>query len=92
MSTRDSKASIVAFPTLSCSLNSLPNATNLQGLPLHPSMYAQRAAESEAKLQKAFQSKSGVSPQNMQSALYSMPPSSSTCDHTLMMRKPQKSK
>ncbi|KAG7095074.1 hypothetical protein E1B28_005863 [Marasmius oreades] len=92
MSSRDAKASIVAFPTLSSSLNALPNATNLQGLPLHPNMYAQRAAESEAKLQRSFQSKSGSSPQNLQSALYTMPSSSSSCDHTLMMRKPQKSK
>ncbi|KAI3610777.1 hypothetical protein WG66_006812 [Moniliophthora roreri] len=78
------KASIVAFPTLSSSLNQLPGASNLQNLPLHPSMYAQRAAESEAKLQKAFQQKTGFS-QNSQSAVYTMPPSSPPND-TLMMK------
>jgi len=38
---------IVAFPSVSSSLHSLPQATNIQ---LHPNMYAQRAAESEAKV------------------------------------------
>ena len=45
---------IVAFPSVSSSLHSLPQATNIQLHPNmyahHPNMYAQRAAESEAKV------------------------------------------
>lgn len=41
---------IVALPSLSCSLSSLPQAKNMNNVSLHPTMYAQRAAESEAKV------------------------------------------
>ena len=40
---------LVALPSLSCALSSLPQATSLDSVSLHPSMYAQHAAESEAK-------------------------------------------
>ncbi|KIM54928.1 hypothetical protein SCLCIDRAFT_1221538, partial [Scleroderma citrinum Foug A] len=41
---------LVSLPSLACSLSSLPNATSMDGISLHHSMYAQRAAESEAKV------------------------------------------
>ena len=41
---------LVALPSLSCALSSLPQATSLDSVSLHPSMYAQHAAESEAKV------------------------------------------
>ncbi|KAF9004539.1 hypothetical protein BDQ17DRAFT_396354 [Cyathus striatus] len=47
-------SNFVAFPSVSSSLHSLPHATSMQNVSLHPNMYAQRAAESEAKLQKAL--------------------------------------
>ena len=52
MTSRDSTkpASIVAFPSVSSSLHSLPQATSIQNVNLHPNMFAQRAAESEAKV------------------------------------------
>lgn len=40
---------LVALPSLSCALSSLPQATSLDSVSLHPSMYAQHAADSEAK-------------------------------------------
>lgn len=42
--------SLVALPSLSCALSSLPQATSLDSVSLHPSMYAQHAADSEAKV------------------------------------------
>ncbi|PPQ98592.1 hypothetical protein CVT26_013774 [Gymnopilus dilepis] len=47
MTSRDSTkpASIVAFPSVSSSLHSLPQATSIQNVNLHPNMFAQRAAE-----------------------------------------------
>ncbi|KAF8552640.1 hypothetical protein OG21DRAFT_1443188 [Imleria badia] len=45
---------LVALPSLSCALSSLPQATSLDSVSLHPSMYAQHAAESEAKLRKVL--------------------------------------
>ncbi|KAF8628926.1 hypothetical protein AX15_003645 [Amanita polypyramis BW_CC] len=54
-------SNLVAFPSVSASLCSLPNATSMQNIALHPSMYATRAAESEAKLQKALSSKANSS-------------------------------
>lgn len=56
MSSRDSSSSkgvpsnLVAFPSVSSALNSLPQATSIHNVSLHPNMYAQRAAESEAKV------------------------------------------
>lgn len=41
---------LVALPSLSCALSALPQATSLDSVSLHPSMYAQHAAESEAKV------------------------------------------
>jgi hypothetical protein len=43
-------SSLVAFPSVSSSLHSLPHATSMHNVSLHPNMYAQRAAESEAKV------------------------------------------
>lgn len=44
------KKGLVAFPSVSSSLNSLPRATSMSNVSLHPNMYAQRAKESEAKV------------------------------------------
>lgn len=41
---------LVALPSLACSLSNLPQATSMDCVSLHPNMYAQRAAESEAKV------------------------------------------
>ncbi len=44
---------LVALPSLSCALSSLPQARSLDGIAIHPtSMSAQRHAESEAKVHK----------------------------------------
>ncbi|KAF8730058.1 hypothetical protein AX14_005752 [Amanita brunnescens Koide BX004] len=62
MSAKQSPPSnLVAFPSVSASLCHLPHATSMQNVALHPSMYANRAAESEAKLQKALSSKANSS-------------------------------
>ena len=56
MSTRDAAkppSNMIAFPSLSSGLHSLPQVTSLQNVSLHPNMYAQRAAESEAKVSTA---------------------------------------
>jgi len=53
MTTRDATkppSNMIAFPSLSSGLHSLPQVTSLQNVSLHPNMYAQRAAESEAKV------------------------------------------
>lgn len=44
---------LVALPSLSCALSSLPQATSLDSVSLHPSMYAQHAADSEAKARRS---------------------------------------
>jgi len=49
MSSKNSGASIVALPSVSSSLHTLPNATSIHNVHIHQHMYAQRAAESEAK-------------------------------------------
>jgi hypothetical protein len=41
---------IIALPSLSCSLSSLPHAMSMDGVSVHPTMYAHCAAESEAKV------------------------------------------
>ncbi|TFK23303.1 hypothetical protein FA15DRAFT_705563 [Coprinopsis marcescibilis] len=56
---------LVSLPSLSSSLHALPQATSLDGVNLHPSMYANRAKESEAKLQKAL-SKQAANQQQQQ--------------------------
>ncbi|KII83998.1 hypothetical protein PLICRDRAFT_46790 [Plicaturopsis crispa FD-325 SS-3] len=45
---------ITALPSLSCALSSLPQAKSIANVSLHPTMYAHRAAESEAKLKTAL--------------------------------------
>ncbi|KIJ64006.1 hypothetical protein HYDPIDRAFT_28899 [Hydnomerulius pinastri MD-312] len=88
---------LVALPSLSCALSSLPQATSMASVSLHPSMYAQRAAESEAKLKKVLSKTAASSPQN-NSAIppYMNPPSynpnSPGSSPPLMMRKSQKPK
>ncbi|KAJ8454867.1 hypothetical protein ONZ45_g17728 [Pleurotus djamor] len=85
-----SKPKIVALPSLACSLSSLPQAKSINNLSLHPSMYSQRAAESEAKLQRAL-SKSASS-QNSSQPSYALPPqpeSPSNANSPLMMRSKQ---
>ncbi|KAJ7244400.1 hypothetical protein B0H12DRAFT_1129390 [Mycena haematopus] len=88
MSSRDAsnKKGLVAFPSVSQSLHSLPRATSMSNVALHPNMYAQRAKESEAKLQHAF-TKPTLNPNS--------PLPCQPTQHTaapLMMRAPQKSK
>ncbi|KIY72552.1 hypothetical protein CYLTODRAFT_417753 [Cylindrobasidium torrendii FP15055 ss-10] len=81
-------SNLLAFPSLSSSLHTLPQATNLQNVALHQNMYGKLA--SEAKLQKALNANSKSQPQ-----AYPTRPStpSQCCDSShLMMRKPQKSK
>ncbi|KAH8827621.1 hypothetical protein DL96DRAFT_1599684 [Flagelloscypha sp. PMI_526] len=80
-------SSITAFPSLASSLHSLPNATSLHNLPLHPSMYATRT-DGEAKLQKALSKTAGTPSYSTQPPL-SAPDASSL---PIMMRKSQKSK
>jgi hypothetical protein len=41
---------LVALPSLSSGLSSLPQAKSMDSVSLHPNMYAQRAAQSEAKV------------------------------------------
>ncbi|KAF5309836.1 hypothetical protein D9619_010528 [Psilocybe cf. subviscida] len=82
------KASIVSFPSLAHALNSLPQANNLQQVQLHHNMYAQRHSESEAKLQKAFLSKtvSNMAPP-MQPHVYQRPaPPDNSADAPITMR------
>ncbi|KAJ2918109.1 hypothetical protein MD484_g2289, partial [Candolleomyces efflorescens] len=45
---------LVSLPSLSSHLNALPQATSMSNVALHPHMYANRAAESDAKLAKAL--------------------------------------
>ncbi|KAI0075603.1 hypothetical protein K474DRAFT_1708872 [Panus rudis PR-1116 ss-1] len=83
---------LIALPSLACSLSSLPQAKSVDGVALHPtSMSAQRAAESEAKLRKALQ-KSSHSSHSVPQAYVpnSQAYSSGSNDPPLMMRKPQK--
>ncbi|KAH7921515.1 hypothetical protein BV22DRAFT_727163 [Leucogyrophana mollusca] len=54
---------LVALPSLSCSLSSLPQAKSMDSVSLHPNMYAQRAAESEAKLKKVLSKTAASFPQ-----------------------------
>ncbi|KAH7890243.1 hypothetical protein F5I97DRAFT_2104 [Phlebopus sp. FC_14] len=88
---------LVALPSLSCALSSLPQATSLDCVSLHPNMYAQRAAESEAKLKKVLSKTAASLPQNASSVPpYMNPPSHNpntpSSSPPLMMRKTQKPK
>ncbi|KAJ7620986.1 hypothetical protein FB45DRAFT_1006437 [Roridomyces roridus] len=80
MSAQDKKG-LVAFPSVSSSLHSLPRATSMSNVSLHPNMYAARAKESQAKLQHAF-TKPIMSPNSP------TPCPSSTAAAPLMMRTP----
>ena len=44
---------LIALPSLACSLSSLPQAKSIDGLSLHPTMLAQRNAESQAKVTRS---------------------------------------
>ncbi|KAF9465434.1 hypothetical protein BDZ94DRAFT_1307048 [Collybia nuda] len=96
MATRDASkksapSNLIALPSLSSSLHSLPHATSMQNVALHPNMYAQRAAESEAKLQKALSKNASSYPQNPSTMpSYMMPPPAQSQGSPLMMR-PKKS-
>ncbi|KAJ3797512.1 hypothetical protein GGU11DRAFT_65604 [Lentinula aff. detonsa] len=82
---------IVAYPSLSSSLNMLPNATSMSNIPLHANMYTNYAQESQsqAKLQKALDRKSQTQSSTAPLSPYSSSHSSSSSDAaTLMMRKP----
>ncbi|KAI1798286.1 hypothetical protein LXA43DRAFT_979659 [Ganoderma leucocontextum] len=86
---------LIALPSLSCSLSSLPQAKSIDGLSLHPTMLAQRNAESQAKLQKALSKSSAnntlppvYAAHHTQPAQYS----ASSNSPPLMMRKPTKTK
>ncbi|KAF8839780.1 hypothetical protein BDN67DRAFT_969528 [Paxillus ammoniavirescens] len=88
---------LVALPSFSCSLSSLPQATSLDGVSLHPSMYAQHAAESEAKLKKVLSKTAASMPHSSSpNPSYMNPPPhnpySSNSSSPLMMRKSQKPK
>ncbi|KAG9219914.1 hypothetical protein CCMSSC00406_0009517 [Pleurotus cornucopiae] len=91
-----SKPKIVALPSLASSLSSLPQAKSMAHVALHPNMYAQRAAESEAKLQRALtKNASSHASQNPPSPAYNLPPqpeSPNNPNSPLMMRKPQRPK
>jgi hypothetical protein len=52
----DKRGNLVAFPSLSSSLNALPQATSMAHVPLHAGMYTQgqRTRESEAKVRVRF--------------------------------------
>ncbi|KAG5645350.1 hypothetical protein DXG03_006412 [Asterophora parasitica] len=95
MSTRDtsSKPSLVAFPSVSSSLHSLPHATSIQNVQLHPNMYAQRAAESEALLQKALSKTASSFSTNPPPSPYNYPPPSQSDSNssTLLMMRTKKS-
>ncbi|KAG1734205.1 uncharacterized protein EDB91DRAFT_1225726 [Suillus paluster] len=83
---------LVALPSLSCGLSSLPQAKSMDSVSLHPNMYAQRAAESEAKLKNVL-SKTAASYSQTTPAIpaYMNPPhhnsNSPSSSPPLMMRK-----
>lgn len=51
-SSKPTPSNLISFPSVSSSLHSLPQATSLKNVDLHPNMYANRAAESEAKVSR----------------------------------------
>ncbi|KAF8811134.1 hypothetical protein BYT27DRAFT_7090090 [Phlegmacium glaucopus] len=60
-------SNLIAFPSVSSSLYSLPQATSIHNVALHPNMYAQRAQESEEKLRNALsKTPSSFTPQPQQ--------------------------
>lgn len=86
--------SLIALPSLACSLSSLPQATSLDGIALHPSsMSAQRAAESEAKLKKVLSKSAANHPPSAYMAPSPTTPTAYSPDSpALTMRKPLKQK
>ncbi|KAI0916205.1 hypothetical protein AcW1_009958 [Taiwanofungus camphoratus] len=96
-STPTTPEQLIALPSLSCQLSSLPNAKSVDSVSLHPtSMSAQRAAESEAKLRKALSKSAASHPNGLPPAYVptSHPQSYSPSSNSppLMMRKPIKQK
>lgn len=82
---------LIALPSLSCSLSSLPQAKSLDGVSLHPSsMSAQRAAESEAKLKKVLSKTASASHPPPAYAMLPSSPQYSPDSSALTMRKPLK--
>ncbi|KAJ7595689.1 hypothetical protein C8J56DRAFT_922935 [Mycena floridula] len=91
MSSRRDPKHLVAFPSLSGGLSTLPQATSMNNVALHANMYA-RAKESEAKLHAAIQ-RTAQNPPLTQSYMSPSPQlAKSDASSSLMMRKPQKSK
>ncbi|KAG5734146.1 hypothetical protein E4T56_gene1211 [Termitomyces sp. T112] len=91
-SNKSAPSSLVAFPSVSSSLHSLPHATSIQNVALHPNMYASRAAESEALLRNALSKTASSYSQAPPPSpyAYSAPSQSQKNSSTLMMR-PKKS-
>ncbi|KAF8964974.1 hypothetical protein BDZ97DRAFT_1814147 [Flammula alnicola] len=86
-SSKGTPSNLIAFPSVSSSLHSLPQATSLQSVSLHPNMYAHRAAESEAKLQRALsKTPSSFMPQAQPMVYRVSPPSSSQDPSQLTIR------
>lgn len=85
---------LVAYPSLSNSLSSLPQAKSLAHVSVYTSsMSGQHAAESEAKLKKALSSNNTGSAQSLAYATSPTPPPTHTqASQLLMMRKPVRTK
>ncbi|KAI0067023.1 hypothetical protein BV25DRAFT_1912360 [Artomyces pyxidatus] len=89
-------AHLVALPSLSSSLSSLPQAKSLANVSLYTSsMAGQHAAQSEAKLKKALSN--NATSVNSPTLSYgqlpnSQPTSPSHAQQPLMMRKPNRTK
>ncbi|KIK41098.1 hypothetical protein CY34DRAFT_13255 [Suillus luteus UH-Slu-Lm8-n1] len=82
---------LVALPSLSCGLSSLPQAKSMDSVSLHPNMYAQRAAQSEAKLKNVLSKTASNSQNPPPIPAYMNPPhhnpNSPSSSPPLMMRK-----
>lgn len=52
-STKAVPSNLIAFPSVSSSLHSLPQATSIHNVALHPNMYAQRESEDKVSLIKS---------------------------------------
>jgi len=85
---------LVALPSLSNSLSTLPQAKNLSHVAVYnSSMSGQHAAESEAKLKKALSNNAGT----VQTLAYATSPTTANPTHNqtsqaIMMRKPVRTK
>ncbi|KIJ49269.1 hypothetical protein M422DRAFT_247073 [Sphaerobolus stellatus SS14] len=80
---------IVALPSMSSGLSTLPNARSLDKLPIHPTLSTQRHTESEAKLLKALErnvQRGAGHPGPPQYPHYSEPNSPASHSPPLMMR------